>query len=113
MPPPGLPCTLTDPMLPMIPTPDLPPFEPLSDRLRRIAQARPDAPALGDGERLLAYGTLDALVDRVAGALQRDGVQPGQAVACCAATAVPQALVFLGALRAGAVPPPEGVGERL
>jgi acyl-CoA synthetase (AMP-forming)/AMP-acid ligase II len=106
MPPPGLPCTLTDPMLPMIPTPDLPPFEPLSDRLRRIAQTRPDAPALGDGERLLAYGTLDALVDRVAGALQRDGVQPGQAVACCAATAVPQALVFLGALRAGAVPAP-------
>jgi acyl-CoA synthetase (AMP-forming)/AMP-acid ligase II len=46
------------------------------------------------------------MIERVAAALQRDGVRPGQSVAVCAASAVPQTLVFLGALRAGAVPAP-------
>jgi acyl-CoA synthetase (AMP-forming)/AMP-acid ligase II len=82
------------------------PFETLSDRLRRVARQQPQALSLGDGQRLLDYQTLDGLVDRVAAALQRDGVAKGQAVASCAATGVLQAVWTLGTLRAGAVPAP-------
>jgi acyl-CoA synthetase (AMP-forming)/AMP-acid ligase II len=81
-------------------------FEPLADRLRCVAKQQPQALALGDGQRLLDYQTLDRLVDRVAAALQRDGVATGQAVASCAATGVLQAVWTLGTLRAGAVPAP-------
>jgi len=81
-------------------------FESIADRLRRVAQQQPQALALGDGQQLLDYRTLDRLVDRVAAALQRDGVKKGQAVASCATTGVPQAVWTLGTLRAGAVPAP-------
>lgn len=81
-------------------------FESIADRLRLVAQRQPDALALGDGQQLLDYRTLDRLVDQVAAALQRDGVTRGQAVASCAATGVQQAVWTLGTLRAGAVPAP-------
>ena len=81
-------------------------FETLTDRLRHVARQQPQALALGDGQWLLDYQTLDRLVDRVAAALQRDGLLPGQAVASCAASGVLQAVCGLGALRAGAVPAP-------
>ena len=45
-------------------------------------------------------------MDRVAAALQREGLQPGDAIAICAATSVAYMTVFLGALRAGAVVAP-------
>jgi len=80
--------------------------EPFDLLRRRRAAQQPEAPALSDPHTTLDRGTLDAQVERVAAALQRDGVRPGQAVAVCAASAVPQALVFLGALRAGVVPAP-------
>lgn len=81
-------------------------FATLSDLLRAQAQERPDKPALIFGERSLDYAALDALLDRVATALQRDGVGPGGAVAIVAATSIEYALVFLGALRAGGVAAP-------
>ena len=81
-------------------------FETLTDRLRHVARRQPQALALGDGQWLLDYGTLDRLVDRVAAALQRDGVLPGQAVASCAGSGVLQAVCGLGTLRAGAVSAP-------
>ena len=81
-------------------------FEGIADRLRRVAQRQPRALALGDGQQLLDYRTLDGLVDQVTAALQRDGVAKGQAVASCAATGVLQAMWTLGTLRAGAVPAP-------
>lgn len=84
----------------------LPPFQPVPERLREVARRRPGAPAVGDGERLLCYGELDALADRAAAALQREGVRAGEAVALCAAPTVAQVAVVLGALRAGAVPAP-------
>ena len=88
-------------------TPLTPAASPSVDRrLRERARERPRALALSDATTRLDRGTLDAQIDRVAATLQREGVRPGQAVAVCAATAVPQALVFLGALRAGAVPAP-------
>ena len=82
------------------------PFETLTDRLRHVARRQPQALALGDGQWLLDYQALDRLVDRVAAALQRDGVLPGQAVASCAGSGVLQAVCGLGTLRAGAVPAP-------
>lgn len=42
-------------------------------------------------------------MDRISGALRRDGVGPGDTVAICAANGIEHALLFLGALRAGAV----------
>ncbi len=65
--------------------------------------ARRDAghAALRLGGRTLAYGELDRLMDRVASALQREGVAPREAIAICAGTSIEYAAVFLGALRAG------------
>lgn len=78
----------------------------LPDRLRMLASAQSAAPAVQDPERTLTYAGLDALMDRVAAALQRDGVQPGQAIAVCAASGVDYVVLFLGALRAGVVVAP-------
>ena len=68
--------------------------------------ARPRSPALSDAATALDYGALDALMDRTAAALVRDGLRPGDAVALCGTPSVPQAVAFLGALRAGAVVAP-------
>ena len=65
------------------------------------AQERPDHAALIQGETRWSYGELDAVMDRVAAALRRDGVRPGEAIAIAAGTSIEYAAVFLGALRAG------------
>ena len=49
-----------------------PAFRTLPDLVREHAQARPEAPALRGSGPALSYGELDALMDRVAAALQRD-----------------------------------------
>jgi acyl-CoA synthetase (AMP-forming)/AMP-acid ligase II len=59
---------------------------------------------------MLDYAELDAQVDRVAWALQRDGLQPGDAVAVCAGMSIAYMVVFLGALRAGLVVAPLAPG---
>ena len=46
------------------------------------------------------------MMDRVACALQRDGVKPGESIAICAAMSADYLCVFLGALRAGIVVSP-------
>ena len=81
-------------------------FETLPARIRAHARARPAHPALVQGGALLTYGALDALMDRIAAALQRDGARPGDAIAVCAGTSTRYAAVFLGALRAGVVVAP-------
>jgi acyl-CoA synthetase (AMP-forming)/AMP-acid ligase II len=81
------------------------------DLVRLHARERPSHPALiqdyaegvRQGLRRLTYGELDALMDRVAARLQREGVRPREAVAICAANSIEYAALFLGALRAGAV----------
>ncbi|MDO9486827.1 MAG: class I adenylate-forming enzyme family protein, partial [Sphingomonadaceae bacterium] len=76
-------------------------FATIPDRIRAHAAARPDSDALlQDGERL-SYAELDALMDRIAASLQRDGVAPQQSIAICASTSIDYAALFLGALRAG------------
>lgn len=65
------------------------------------AQARPAHPALIAGDRQLDYAGFDALIDRVAAALQRDGLAAGQAIAISAQSSIEYVAVYLGAVRAG------------
>lgn len=81
-------------------------FRPLTDMIAAHARQQPERPALRDEQHTLSYAQLDVLMDRVAAALQRDGVQPGQAIAVCALNAVRYGALFLGALRAGVVVAP-------
>ena len=82
------------------------PFRPIADLVGAQAATRPSHPALVSGDDRLSYGELDALMDRVAASLQRDGLAPGDAIALCAAPSTRYAALFLGALRAGVVVAP-------
>ena len=81
-------------------------FRTVADLVHEHALARPAQPALVQGDTSLSYAELDALMNRVAAALQREGVQPGETVALCGASSPLQAALFLGALRAGVVVAP-------
>jgi long-chain acyl-CoA synthetase len=83
-----------------------PPFRTLPDLVREHARQRPQALALCDDEIALNWAQLDRLVDAVAAAMQRDGLQPGDVAALCATSSVRYAAVFLGVLRCGAVVAP-------
>ncbi len=86
-------------------------FTTVSDLIRQHAQTAPMRLALAQGPHTLNYGALDALMDRVAAALQRDGLQSGDSIALCAQASVNYAAVFLGALRAGVVVAPLAPGS--
>ncbi|UDM48761.1 class I adenylate-forming enzyme family protein [Cupriavidus sp. MP-37] len=88
------------------PTPLQRPFTTMSVLVREHAAQRPAQRALMHGERALDYAGLDAAMDRVAAALARDGVRPGEAIAICAASSIEYAAVYLGAVRAGVVVAP-------
>ncbi len=81
-------------------------FATLPDLIAAHAQEQGDRIALADADRTLGYLALDAAMNRVAAALQRDGVRPATAVAIVAQASVDYAVVFLGALRAGCVATP-------
>lgn len=81
-------------------------FQPLSDMIAAHAAAQPEAPALTQDGRTLNYKALDTKMDRIAAAVQRDGVKPGEAIAISAGTSLNYAALFLGALRAGAAVAP-------
>ena len=94
-------------------TPAAPPldrFATIGDLIRSHAAQLPAQLALVDAHTQLDYAALDALMDRIAASLQRDGVQPGDVIALCAATSTRHAAVFLGALRAGVVVAPLAPG---
>ncbi len=76
-------------------------FTPLSRSIAATAAEAPSRRALVDEVKSLSYGELDALVDRVAASLQRDGAPPRGSVAICALASVEYLACFLGALRAG------------
>ena len=86
-------------------------FAALSDLVRQRAQLAPQRLALVEGTQTMSYGTLDGMMNRVAAALQRDGVQSGDSIALCAQASVQYAAVFLGALRAGVVVAPLAPGS--
>jgi len=81
-------------------------FRNIADVVREHAAARPRQPALVQGDRQFTFAELDTLMDRVAVALQRDGVCTGDVIALCGSTTPQQAALFLGALRVGAVVAP-------
>ncbi len=83
----------------------------IADLVRLHAKARPGSRALQDSESTLTYGELDALMDRVVAALQRDGLTAGDAIALCATPSVRYAVVFLGARRAGVAAAPLAPGS--
>ncbi len=76
-------------------------FHALPELIRLHALQRPRHIALVQEARSLDYRQLDALVDRAAASLQRDGLRAGQVIAICAATSLEYAVIFIGALRAG------------
>ncbi|OYX95035.1 MAG: 4-coumarate--CoA ligase, partial [Novosphingobium sp. 35-62-5] len=81
-------------------------FTPLSTILRAHAARRGDAVALADENRSIGWAEMDTLLDRIATALQREGVAKDEPVAIAAMNSVATGLAFLGAIRAGAVAAP-------
>ena len=67
---------------------------------------QPQRTALVLDDLQLDFAALNAGIDRVASAFQRQGLQPGDVVAICANTSVPYVLAYFGALRAGVVVAP-------
>jgi long-chain acyl-CoA synthetase len=91
-------------------------FGTIPELIREHARAQPHALALIDARQQLDYCGLDALMDRVAVALEREGVKQGEVVAICASSSVEYGAAFLGALRVGvAVAPlaPSSTAESL
>jgi len=86
------------------------PFRAVADLVRDHARRDPDAIALVQDARRLTYAALDALMERVAASLQRDGARPGDVAAIGAGTSIEYVAVFLGALRAGVVVAPLAPG---
>jgi len=82
------------------------PFASITDLIAIHAAQRPQQVALVHGEASLTFGALDARIERMAAALQRDGVGPGGVVAVSAANSLDYAVVFLATLRAGAAVAP-------
>ena len=52
------------------------PFSTMPDMIRAHAKERPSHRAVIDGERVLTFAEFDALIDRTAATMQRDGVGP-------------------------------------
>lgn len=78
----------------------------IADVVREHARERPQHPALIKDDDMLTYGELDALMDRIAASLQRDGLASGDVIAICAQSRIEYGAVFLGALSAGVVVAP-------
>jgi acyl-CoA synthetase (AMP-forming)/AMP-acid ligase II len=82
------------------------PFISLTDLIHMTAVERGDHPALVCDGETVTYAALDAMIERFAASLQRDGVVPEDVVAICAAGSIRYAVAFLGTLRAGAAVAP-------
>ena len=75
----------------------------LQDRLREVAREVGGKPALVLGDRTLTYRELDERTDRLAGALARRGVKPGDRVTLFMPNSLEFVVAFYGALKAGGV----------
>ncbi len=82
------------------------PFGSYLEILTGWARAQPDAIALVDDEREIAWAELIGLVERLAARLIETGLEQGQSVAILGTSSVEYALVFLAAVRAGGVAAP-------
>ncbi|MDE1947948.1 MAG: acyl--CoA ligase [Burkholderiales bacterium] len=88
-----------------------PPFADLPARIAAHARERPEARAVVCGDAAVSYRAFDALADRVAAALQREGRGPGDCIAVCAGSSIGYLAVFVGALRAGLAVAPLAPGS--
>src|ERR1700710_759727 len=79
----------------------MPDFVALDALVGQTAAVAPDRIAVIDGERQLSYDELDELIDRVAAALQADGLKPRDVISIGALSSIEYVATFLGALRAG------------
>jgi len=79
----------------------MPEFVALDALVGQTARIAPDRVAVIDGERTLTYGEFDELIDRVAAAMQADGLKPRDVISICAVSSLEYAATFLGALRTG------------
>jgi long-chain acyl-CoA synthetase len=73
----------------------------IPELIHQHALDRPAHIALRAGDDSIDFAGLDAAMDRVAAALQRDGAVPGSVVAIAAMSSIPYVAVYLGAVRAG------------
>ena len=76
-------------------------FGRLDELIAAHAAEIPDAPAAALGDQALTYAELDARVDRLAAALQREGLDKGDAIAVCATTSLDYIALSLAASRTG------------
>ena len=82
------------------------PFGTFPEILMEWSRAQPDAIALVDDRRDIAWAELVGLVERLAARLVETGLERGQSVAILGTSSVEYALVFLAAVRAGGVAAP-------
>ena len=82
--------------------PELIRAEVLADIFETTASRIPGKPALACGTRLLSYGALDALADRVAARLIEGGVRPGQIVGLWLPRGIDLLVMQLGIAKTGA-----------
>ena len=85
----------------MFDPPPIDDFIPLGEVIAATARAAPAKRAAEVETDALTYAALDALMDRVGAALQRDGAAPGATIAICGETSLAYLAVFLGAIRIG------------
>jgi acyl-CoA synthetase (AMP-forming)/AMP-acid ligase II len=78
-------------------------FATLPDLVSAHADVRPDAIAVADSDTRLSWRELDAMVDRIAARLQREGVGPGGSVAIAGFNSAAQVAVIIAVLRTGAI----------
>ncbi len=79
-----------------------PPDSALFARLKRLAEARPDAAALRSDDKVVARATLVAEAEAVAAALVAAGVRPGGRVGVCAGRSAEAIVAMAGIVAAGA-----------
>src|SRR5438445_3408576 len=84
----------------------------LHDRLREVARELGEKTALRMGDRAVSYRELDAMSDRLAGALATRGVRKGDRVTLFIPNSVEFVVAFYGTLKAGGVVNPINVQSK-
>src|SRR5947209_6376408 len=91
----------------------MPEFVALDALVGQTAANAPDRLAVIDDARAVTYDELDELIDRVAAAMQADGLKPRDVISISALSSLEYVATFLGALRAGVAVAPLAPSSRL
>jgi acyl-CoA synthetase (AMP-forming)/AMP-acid ligase II len=84
----------------------------VGDALTRVAFARPEAPAVVDGDRRWSYGEFDAWVNRLAHGLSARGYATGDVLALASANSAEFLAVYYACAKLGLVCVPVNLGWR-